>query len=69
MSTASAVAVALPATGLVVAVVLASWRLTWRGLSDRMDEQGRRLNEHGDRLTAPASPATPGSARVRRPPH
>ena len=49
VSIASAVAVALPATGPVVAVVLASWRLTWRGLSNRMDGQERRLDEHGNR--------------------
>lgn len=46
MTTAAALAVALPATGLVVAVVLAMWR----GLSSRMDEQGSRLDEHGRRL-------------------
>ena len=46
MSTAAALAVALPATGLIVAVVLA----TWRGLSGRLDEQGSRLDEHGRQL-------------------
>ena len=46
MTTAAALAVALPATGLIVAVVLAMWR----GLSGRMDEQGSRLDEHGRRL-------------------
>ena len=50
MSTAGALAVALPATGLIIAVVLATGRLMWRGLSDRIDEQGRRLDEHGRRL-------------------
>lgn len=46
MTTAAALAVALPATGLIVAVVLAMWR----GLGGRMDEQGSRLDEHGRRL-------------------
>ena len=46
MTTAAALAVALPATGLIVAVVLAMWR----GLSGRMDEQGSRIDEHGRRL-------------------
>ncbi len=46
MTTAAALAVALPATGLVIAVVIAMWRAT----NGRMDEQGRRLNEHGNRL-------------------
>ena len=45
MSTAAALTVALPATGLIV-VVLAMWR----GLSGRMDEQRGRLDEHGRRL-------------------
>ena len=45
MST-TALAVALPATGLTVAVVLAMWR----GLSGQMNEQGSRLDEHGRRL-------------------
>ena len=40
MSTAAALAVALPATGLIVAVVLAMWR----GLSGRIDQQGSRLD-------------------------
>ena len=48
MSTAAALAVALPATGLIIAVVLAMWR----GLSGRIDEQGSRLDEHGNRLDA-----------------
>ena len=56
MSTAGALAVALPATGLIIAVVLATGRLMWRGLSDRIDEQGRgltaRIDEHGNRLGA-----------------
>ena len=42
-TTAAALAVTLPATGLIVAVVLAMWR----GLSGRMDEQGSRIDEHG----------------------
>ena len=46
MTTAAALAIALPATGLIVAVVLAMWR----GLSGRMDEQGSRIDEHGRRL-------------------
>ena len=46
MTTAAALAVALPAAGLITAVVLAMWR----GLSGRMDEQGSRLDEHGRRL-------------------
>ena len=46
MSTAAALAVALPAAGLIIAVVLAMWR----GLSRRMEEQGSRLDEHGRRL-------------------
>lgn len=46
MSTVAALAVAVPATGLIIAVVLAMWR----GLSGRMDEQGSRLDEHGRRL-------------------
>ena len=46
MSTAAALAVALLATGLIVAVVLAMWR----GLSGQMEEQGSRLDEHGRRL-------------------
>ena len=46
MSTAAALAVALPATGLIIAVVLAMWR----GLSGRIDQQGSRLDEHGNRL-------------------
>ena len=40
MSTAAALAVALPAAGLIVAVVLAMWR----GLSGRIDQQGSRLD-------------------------
>ena len=46
MTTAAALAVALPTAGLIVAVVLA----VRRGLSGRMDEQGSRLDEHGRRL-------------------
>ena len=46
MTTAAALAIALPATGLIVAVVLA----VWRGLSGRMDEQGSRLDEQGRQL-------------------
>ncbi|MCY3559929.1 MAG: hypothetical protein OXH20_01960 [bacterium] len=56
MSTAAALAVTLPATGLIIAVVLATGRLMWRGLSDRIEEQGRgltaRIDEHGRRLEA-----------------
>ena len=46
MTTAAALAVALPSVGLVIAVVLAMWR----GLSGRMDAQGSRLDEHSRRL-------------------
>jgi hypothetical protein len=46
VTTAAVLTVALSATGLIVAVVLAMWR----GLSGRMDEQGRRIDEHGSRL-------------------
>ena len=46
MSTAAALAVAIPSVGLVVAVVVAMWRV----LSGRMAEQGSRLDEHGRRL-------------------
>ena len=46
MTTAALLAVALPATGLVIAVVIATWRAT----NGRMDEQGRRLDEQGRRL-------------------
>ena len=48
MTTGAALTIALPATGLIVAVVLAMWR----GLSGRMDEQGSRIDEHGRRLDA-----------------
>ena len=48
VSTAAALAVALPATGLIVAVVLATGRLVWNGLSDRIDEQGRGLSDRID---------------------
>ena len=40
VTTAAALAVALPATGLIVAVVLAMWR----GLTGRLDEHDRRLD-------------------------
>ena len=46
VTTAAALAVALPATGLVVAVVLAFWR----SLNGRIDEQGRRMDEFGRQL-------------------
>ena len=46
VTTAALLAVALPATGLVIAVVIATWRAT----NGRMDEQGRRLDEQGRRL-------------------
>ena len=46
VTTAALLAVALPATGLVIAVVVATWRAT----NGRMDEQGRRLDEQGRRL-------------------
>ncbi len=46
VTTAAALAVALPATGLVVAVVLAFWR----SLNGRMDEQGRRMDEFSRQL-------------------
>jgi len=46
VTTAAALAVALPTTGLIIAVVPAAWR----GLSGRVDEQRSRLDEHGNRL-------------------
>ena len=46
MTTAATLAVALPATGLVVAVVLAFWR----SLNGRIDEQGRRMDALGHRM-------------------
>ena len=46
VTTAASLAVALPATGLVIAVVIATWRAT----NGRMDEQGRRMDEQGRRL-------------------
>lgn len=46
VTTAAALAVALPATGLVVAVVLA----IWRSVNGRIDEQGRRMDEFSRQL-------------------
>ncbi|MCY3924614.1 MAG: hypothetical protein OXG52_03745 [bacterium] len=46
MTTAAALAVALPATGLIVAVVLAFWRRT----NARIDEQGRRMDDFNRQL-------------------
>ena len=40
MTTAAALAVALPSAGLVIAVVIAMWR----GFTGRLDEHGRRLD-------------------------
>ncbi|MCY3786656.1 MAG: hypothetical protein OXG47_08025 [bacterium] len=46
MTTAAALAVALPATGLIVAVVLAFWRST----NARIDEQGCRMDNFNRQL-------------------